>query len=53
MKVALTILLRKYSFELPGGPGTSFGTKMNIVTRPMIQGEMDCKLPMRIRKVEV
>jgi hypothetical protein len=52
MKIVLTMLLRKYRFELPGGPETEFGTNMTVVTRPTLKGEVGCSIPMRVSKVE-
>jgi hypothetical protein len=52
MKAILSVLLRRYTFELPGGPETKIGSKPTIVHRPVVDGQEGFAMPMRIRKVE-
>jgi cytochrome P450 len=52
MKVALVVLLRRFSFELPDGRETKFEPVHAAVTRVKTVGQKGCKVPMRIRRVD-
>ncbi|KAF7375649.1 Cytochrome P450 [Mycena sanguinolenta] len=38
-KAVLSVLVRNYMFELPGGPKTAIGRHQNILPRPKVEGE--------------
>jgi hypothetical protein len=52
MKIALAVILRRFSLELPDGPDTKFEPVRTAVIRVKTAGQKGCKVPMRIRRVE-
>jgi len=50
-KAVLSVLIRNYSFEFPGGPDTAIGTHVAIVRRPKVVGEKGAKVPLRVRRL--
>ncbi|KAK7044970.1 cytochrome P450 [Favolaschia claudopus] len=48
-KVVLSILVREYLFEFPGGEGTKIGRHENIFPRPKVEGEVGFDVPLRVR----
>jgi cytochrome P450 len=52
MKAVLSILIRKYVFDLPNGPETKIGKQAAIIVRPKVEGEKGARVPMKIRRVE-
>jgi cytochrome P450 len=52
IKALLSILIKRYSFELPNGPETKIGWKPMLVVRPTIEGEEGFAMRIRVRKVD-
>jgi cytochrome P450 len=52
MKALLSVLLRRYMFELPGGPETKIGMKPTIVYRPTAEGQENFAMPVLVRKID-
>jgi cytochrome P450 len=52
MKAVLSVLIRKYVFDLPNGPETKIGKQAAIILRPKVEGEKGTRVPMKIRRVE-
>jgi hypothetical protein len=52
IKIALAIIMRKFVFELPGGPKTKFEAVQTAVLRVKTEGEKGCKVSMRISRVD-
>ncbi|KAJ7706974.1 cytochrome P450 [Mycena rosella] len=48
-KAVLSVLSRKYTFELPNGPDTVIGRYRNLLPRPKVEGEEGYRVPLRIR----
>ncbi|KAF7375651.1 Cytochrome P450 [Mycena sanguinolenta] len=48
-KAVLSVLVRNYTFELPGGPETVIGRHRNILPRPKVEGEAGYGVPLKIR----
>ncbi|KAJ6489013.1 cytochrome P450 [Mycena sanguinolenta] len=48
-KAVLSVLVRNYTFELPGGPETAIGRYENILPRPKVEGEAGYGVPLKIR----
>ncbi|KAJ6487823.1 cytochrome P450 [Mycena sanguinolenta] len=48
-KAVLSVLLRNFTFELPGGPDTAIGRHRNLLPRPKVEGEAGYDVPLRIR----
>ncbi|KIL62639.1 hypothetical protein M378DRAFT_165469 [Amanita muscaria Koide BX008] len=52
LKVALLVLVRNFTFELPDGPDTEIQVhRLSILPRPKVAGEVGCSLPMKIKPV--
>ncbi|EMD31778.1 hypothetical protein CERSUDRAFT_119356 [Gelatoporia subvermispora B] len=51
-KAVLSVLVRSYTFELPGGPETKFVMTRGLSPRPMVEGQDDGLVPLRVRRVE-
>jgi hypothetical protein len=51
MKVLTAVLLRRFAFELPGGPVTQVVEKQTVVKRPTIVGEEGYAVPIRVRRI--
>ncbi|KAF8999386.1 cytochrome P450 [Cyathus striatus] len=51
MKVALTVLIRSYIFELPDGPGTEIESHLSLLPRPKVKGEIGSRVPLVVRRV--
>ena len=49
-KAALSVLIRNYVFELPGGPGTEIVRHKLILARAKVQGENRARLPLSVRR---
>jgi hypothetical protein len=52
IKVLLSILLRRFTFELPGGAETKFTSAVTIVRRPKQVGLDGFEVRMRVKRVE-
>jgi cytochrome P450 len=50
IKALLATLVRRFAFELPGGPKTAIGVAQTIVARPTIAGEARFAIPVRVRR---
>ena len=50
-QAVLSVLIRKYSFEMINGPETELDRHVSILTRPKVAGEHGAALPMRVRQV--
>ncbi|KAG5651862.1 hypothetical protein H0H81_007142 [Sphagnurus paluster] len=51
-KAVLSVLIRNFTFELPGGPETPIGRHRGILPRPKVVGEEGPKVPLLIRRVQ-
>ncbi|KAF7289757.1 hypothetical protein MIND_01349300 [Mycena indigotica] len=51
-KAVLSVLIKNYSFELPGGPKTDITTVLGLIRRPKVVGEEGPVVPLRIRRAE-
>jgi hypothetical protein len=51
MKVLMATIIRRFAFELPGGPATTILPEQTIVARPTIKGENGFAIPVRVRRV--
>jgi len=52
-KATLSVLVRNYSFELRDGPDTKIEVGRMLGTlRPKIVGEDECRMPLRVRRVD-
>ncbi|KAG5634681.1 hypothetical protein H0H81_001121 [Sphagnurus paluster] len=49
-KAVLSVLIRNFTFELPGGPETPIGSHRGILPRPKVVGEEGPKVPLLIRR---
>ncbi|KAF7331088.1 Cytochrome P450 [Mycena venus] len=50
-KAVLSVLIRNYSFEFPGGPDTKIEDHLAIVPRPKVAGETGAKVPLRVKRL--
>ena len=51
-KTVVSVLVRNFSFEFPGGPDTKVVyERSSILARPKVAGIAGCTIPMRIRQV--
>ncbi|KAJ7589875.1 cytochrome P450 [Mycena floridula] len=50
-KSVLSLIIRNYKFELPDGPQTKIGRWGGLITKPNVEGEVDGKVPMIVRRV--
>lgn len=53
IKAVLSVLIRNYSFELPGGPETRFDGHLSILERPKLAGQSECKVPMIVKAIRL
>ncbi|KAG8219007.1 cytochrome P450 [Butyriboletus roseoflavus] len=51
-KIVLSILVKNFVFEFPGGPGTVIETARGILPRPKVAGEEGTAVPLRVRRFE-
>lgn len=51
VKAVISVLVRKYSYELPGGPATQFGKEESILPRPKVVGEKGASVPLLVRHI--
>ncbi|KAJ7701726.1 cytochrome P450 [Mycena metata] len=49
-KAVLSVLVRNFTFELPGGPQTVIGQHRNFLPRPKVVGESGYSVPLRVRQ---
>ncbi|KAJ7725682.1 cytochrome P450 [Mycena metata] len=49
-KAVLSVLVRNFTFEFPGGPDTAIGQHVNILPRPKVEGESGYSVPLRVRQ---
>ncbi|KAG5651863.1 hypothetical protein H0H81_007143 [Sphagnurus paluster] len=49
-KAVLSVLIRNFTFDLPGGPETPIGSHRSILLRPKVVGEEGPKVPLLIRR---
>ncbi|KAK7045146.1 cytochrome P450 [Favolaschia claudopus] len=48
LKIALSVLVRYFTFEFPKGPDTAIGRERNILLRPKVVGEEGYDVPLRV-----
>jgi hypothetical protein len=46
----MATIIRRYAFELPGGPATTIVPEQTIVARPTIKGAEGFAIPVRVRR---
>ncbi|KAJ7066474.1 cytochrome P450 [Mycena amicta] len=51
-KAVLSVLIRNFSYEFPGGPETELATHRSVIPRPKVAGQPGANVPMRVRRVE-
>jgi hypothetical protein len=51
-QAALSVLIRNYSFELPGGPTTKIENHQSVLLRPKVAGQDGPKVPLKVKRVE-
>ncbi|TFK53095.1 cytochrome P450 [Heliocybe sulcata] len=51
-KAVLSVLIRNYTFEFAGGPSTQVEKVRAMLPRPQVVGETECRIPMRIGRVQ-
>ncbi|KAJ6562392.1 cytochrome P450 [Mycena capillaripes] len=51
-KAVLSVLIRNFTFEFPGGPETVIETHRALVARPKVAGQPGGIVPMTVRRVE-
>ncbi|KAJ7071726.1 cytochrome P450 [Mycena belliarum] len=51
-KAALSVLVRNFTFEFPGGPETEIGKHRGIIPRPKVVGQPAANVPMTVRRVD-
>ncbi|KAL0067300.1 hypothetical protein AAF712_005698 [Marasmius tenuissimus] len=51
-KSVLSVLIKNYRFEFPGGPSTKIELARGLVTRPKIEGSIGPNVPLKVQKVE-
>ncbi|KAJ7579172.1 cytochrome P450 [Mycena floridula] len=49
-KSVLSVIIRNYKFELPHGPETRIGEWRGLLVRPNVEGEVEGRVPMIVRK---
>jgi hypothetical protein len=49
-KAVLSGLVRNFTFEFPAGLEMKIGSHRNILTRPKVEGEAGCDVPLKIRQ---
>ncbi|KAG5651864.1 hypothetical protein H0H81_007144 [Sphagnurus paluster] len=49
-KAVLSVLIRNFTFELPGGPETPIGSHRSILLRPKVAGEEGPKVPLLVQR---
>ncbi|KAJ7599676.1 cytochrome P450 [Mycena floridula] len=52
LKIVISVLIRNYTFEFPGGPDTKIGTWMGVLPQPNVEGERGGKIPLIVRRVD-
>ncbi|TFK28611.1 cytochrome P450 [Coprinopsis marcescibilis] len=51
-KATLSVLVRNFSFELPGGVDTPIGIYKGILPRPRVESEEGPRVPLKIRRLD-
>jgi len=51
IKAVLSVIVRKFAFEFPGGPETKLGSHRTITPRPKVVGEEGPRVPLMVRKI--
>ncbi|KAJ7174605.1 cytochrome P450 [Mycena filopes] len=51
-KAVLSVLIKNFSFEFPGGAETEIGKHPGLIPRPKVVGEPGGNVPMTVRRVE-
>ncbi|KAJ7744174.1 cytochrome P450 [Mycena metata] len=51
-KAVLSVLIRNFTFEFPGGPETEIGIHRALIPRPKVVGQPGGNVPMRVRRAE-
>ncbi|KAJ6562221.1 cytochrome P450 [Mycena capillaripes] len=51
-KAALSVLVRNFTFEFPGGPETEIIRHRGLIPRPKVAGQLGAHVPMRVRRAE-
>ncbi|KAF8875998.1 cytochrome P450 [Infundibulicybe gibba] len=49
-KATLAVLIRNFTFELPGGPETKIGRYLSILPRPVVEGLPGFQVPLIVRR---
>lgn len=51
-QAALSVLIRNYTFEFPGGKDTKIDVHRSILPRPKVAGEIGSRVPLTVRRVD-
>ncbi|KAJ7015768.1 cytochrome P450 [Mycena alexandri] len=51
-KAVLSVLIKNFTFEFPGGPETEIGIHRALIPRPKVVGQPGANVPMRVRRAE-
>jgi len=51
-KAKLSVLIRNFSFELPGGVDTKIGRHLGIMRRPKLEGTEAAQVPLVVRQIK-
>ncbi|KAJ6544319.1 cytochrome P450 [Mycena capillaripes] len=51
-KAVLSVLIRNFTFEFPGGPETEIAIHRALIPRPKVAGQPGGNVPMRVRRAE-
>jgi hypothetical protein len=51
-QAVLTVLIKNFAFEFPGGPETEIATHRALIQRPKVAGQPGGNVPMRVRRAE-
>ncbi|KAH7927044.1 cytochrome P450 [Leucogyrophana mollusca] len=52
-KAVLSVLVRNFAFEMRDGPETKVEMARGLLPRPKIAGEEGCRVPLRVRRVDL
>ncbi|KAJ7683541.1 cytochrome P450 [Mycena rosella] len=51
-KAALSVIIKNFTFEFPGGPETEIGTHRAIIPRPKVVGQPGANVPLKVRRAD-
>ncbi|KAJ7587844.1 cytochrome P450 [Mycena floridula] len=51
-KSVLSVMIRNFTFDLPDGPETKIGEWKGMVTKPNVEGQVEGRVPMIVRRVD-